>query len=109
MALDFWLRFEWQHRGSPHAHGLAWLHDSPNVEDLLSEAESVNTVAHVEATASEASNNVATGSSIHYHAGTIGHVTESETSGGTIPTAAQMEFLEYVDKKATMINPADFA
>lgn len=24
-ATDYWMRFEWQHRGSPHTHGLAWL------------------------------------------------------------------------------------
>lgn len=24
-ACDYWLRFEWQHRGSPHVHVLAWL------------------------------------------------------------------------------------
>uniref|UniRef100_A0A1X7TZG1 Helitron helicase-like domain-containing protein n=1 Tax=Amphimedon queenslandica TaxID=400682 RepID=A0A1X7TZG1_AMPQE len=30
------MRFEWQHRGSPHVHGLAWLPNAPNVEDLLS-------------------------------------------------------------------------
>ena len=29
------MRFEWQHRGSPHAHGLAWLPDTPDVEQLL--------------------------------------------------------------------------
>ena len=22
-ATDYWMRFEWQHRGSPHVHGLA--------------------------------------------------------------------------------------
>lgn len=32
-AQDYWLRFEWQHRGSPHLHGLAWL---PNVEKTFS-------------------------------------------------------------------------
>ena len=26
------LRFEWQHRGSPHVHGLAWLGDAPSIE-----------------------------------------------------------------------------
>ena len=31
-ATDYWLRFEWQHRGSPHVHGLAWLPDTPDVE-----------------------------------------------------------------------------
>ena len=33
-ATDYWLRFEWQHRGSPHVHGLAWLPDTPDVERL---------------------------------------------------------------------------
>ena len=33
---DYWLRFEWQHRGSPHVHGLAWLPGAPDVEKLLS-------------------------------------------------------------------------
>ena len=28
-ATDYWLRFEWQHRGSPHVHGLAWLPNAP--------------------------------------------------------------------------------
>ena len=35
-AADYWYRFEWQHRGSPHVHGLAWLSDAPDVERLLS-------------------------------------------------------------------------
>ena len=33
-AKDYWLRFEYQHRGSPHVHRLAWLAGSPNMEDL---------------------------------------------------------------------------
>ena len=35
-ATDYWLRFEWQHRGSPHVHGLAWLPNAPDVEHLSS-------------------------------------------------------------------------
>ena len=35
-ATDYWLRFEWQHRGSPHVHGLAWLPNAPDVECLMS-------------------------------------------------------------------------
>ena len=31
-ATDYWLRFEWQHRGSPHVHGLAWLQGAPDIE-----------------------------------------------------------------------------
>ena len=33
-ATDYWLRFEWQHRGSPHVHGLAWLPDALDVKLL---------------------------------------------------------------------------
>ena len=33
-ATDYWLRFEWQHRGSPHVHGLAWLPNTPDVDQL---------------------------------------------------------------------------
>ena len=35
---DYWLRFEWQHRGSLHVHGLAWLPGTPRVEDLTDDA-----------------------------------------------------------------------
>lgn len=38
-ATDYWMRFEWQHRGSPHVHGLAWLPNAPDVERLLSSSE----------------------------------------------------------------------
>ena len=34
-ATDCWLRFEWQHHGSPHMHGLAWLPDAPDMEKVL--------------------------------------------------------------------------
>ena len=37
-ATDYWLRFEWQHRGSPHVHGLAWLPGTPEVEQLLDDS-----------------------------------------------------------------------
>lgn len=36
-ASDYWYRFKWQHRGSPHVHGLAWLHNAPNAEQALKE------------------------------------------------------------------------
>ncbi|XP_067930922.1 uncharacterized protein [Watersipora subatra] len=29
---DYWYRFEWQHRGSLHVHGLAWLQNAPNTQ-----------------------------------------------------------------------------
>ena len=40
-ASDYWLRtcIEWQHRGSPHVHGLAWLPNAPDVEKLLSTSD----------------------------------------------------------------------
>lgn len=42
-ATDYWLRFEWQHRGSPYVHGVAWLPNAPDVEQLLK--DSVNAEA----------------------------------------------------------------
>ena len=38
-ATDYWICFEWQHRGSPHVHGLALLANAPNVEELLSSSQ----------------------------------------------------------------------
>lgn len=29
------MRFEYQHRGSLHIHGVAWLQDAPDVENML--------------------------------------------------------------------------
>lgn len=29
---DYWLHYEWQHRGSPHKHGLAWLPNAPDAQ-----------------------------------------------------------------------------
>ena len=95
------------HRGSPHVHGLAWLQDAPNVEALISEATPVNMAAHVGATTSVASANVGVGSSTDEHAGTVGDaVTGSEASADSMPTAAQREFLDYVDRMVTTVNPA---
>ena len=34
-ATDYWFRFELQHRGSPHVHGVAWFSGAPDVEKLL--------------------------------------------------------------------------
>ena len=33
------MQFEWQHRGSPHVHGLAWLLNAPDVEMIKTSAE----------------------------------------------------------------------
>ena len=38
-ATDYWLRFEWKHRGSPHVHGVAWLPNALDVTQLLASAE----------------------------------------------------------------------
>ena len=38
-ATDYWMRFEWQHRGSPHVHGVAWLPDTPDVKQLLQSSD----------------------------------------------------------------------
>ena len=44
-ASDYWFRFEWQHRGSPHVHGLAWLPDAPDVEQVHADSEETSTAA----------------------------------------------------------------
>ena len=31
--VDFWYRFEWQHRGSGHVHRFIWLENGPNIDD----------------------------------------------------------------------------
>ena len=36
-AKDYWLCFEWQHHGSPHVHGPAWLPNAPDVEQILTD------------------------------------------------------------------------
>ena len=47
-AEDYWFRFEWQDRGSPHVHCLAWLQGAPKVEELLECKEDSVTFAAVE-------------------------------------------------------------
>ena len=36
-ATDYWMHFEWQHRGSPHVHGLAWLSGAPDVKQIVAD------------------------------------------------------------------------
>ena len=43
-ATDYWMRFEWQHRGSPHVHGVAWLPNTPDVEQLLKSNDNIESV-----------------------------------------------------------------
>ena len=43
-ATDYWMRFEWQHRGSPHVHGVAWLPHAPDVEQLLKATDNLESV-----------------------------------------------------------------
>ena len=43
-ATDYCMRFEWQDRGSPHVHSLAWLPNAPDVEQLLTSADTFDTV-----------------------------------------------------------------
>ncbi|KAK3917798.1 ATP-dependent DNA helicase [Frankliniella fusca] len=37
---DFWYRYEYQHRGSIHCHGVAWFEDAPSV-DVICNADDV--------------------------------------------------------------------
>ena len=47
-AVDFWYRFEWQHRGSPHVHGIAWFADAPDVQHLLAAKDYSDLIGGVE-------------------------------------------------------------
>eukprot|EP01018_Ginkgo_biloba_P016121 Gb_08820 [translate_table: standard] len=33
-AIEFWSRYEWQHRGSSHVHGFLWLNGAPDMDKL---------------------------------------------------------------------------
>lgn len=59
-AVDYWYRFEWQHRGSPHVHGIAWFRDGPDVEKLLCTQDDVEFVDAVEEVTSYADRMVST-------------------------------------------------
>ena len=37
------MRFEWQHHGSPHVHGLAWLSGAPDVKQIVASADGADT------------------------------------------------------------------
>lgn len=43
-ATDYWMRFEWQHRGTPHVHGVAWLPGAPDVEQLVKDTGNTDAV-----------------------------------------------------------------
>ena len=47
-AVDFWYRFEWQHRGSLHVHGIAWFADAPDVQNLLAAEDYSDLIRGVE-------------------------------------------------------------
>ena len=55
-AVDFWYRFEWQHRGSPHVHGIAWFADAPDVQHLLAAEDYSDLIGGVENITSYADN-----------------------------------------------------
>ncbi len=59
-AVDYWFRFEWQHRGSPHVHGVAWFREAPDVEKLLSTKDDAEFLDAVEKILSYGDNLVST-------------------------------------------------
>ncbi|XP_012143156.1 uncharacterized protein LOC105662771 [Megachile rotundata] len=42
---DFWMRYEWQFRGSPHVHGLLWLDNAPSLTSIATMTEAEKNVA----------------------------------------------------------------
>ncbi|KAK3910005.1 LOW QUALITY PROTEIN: ATP-dependent DNA helicase [Frankliniella fusca] len=43
---DMWYRYEYQHRGSIHVHGLAWLKNAPIIKDDMTENENENVIKY---------------------------------------------------------------
>ena len=39
-AKDYWLRFEYQHRGIPYFHEVVWLQDVPDIQNILATDDS---------------------------------------------------------------------
>ncbi|XP_053204723.1 uncharacterized protein LOC128389199 [Panonychus citri] len=42
---DFWMRYEWQFRGSPHVHGLLWLENAPDLATIDSQSAADKQIA----------------------------------------------------------------
>ena len=84
-ATDYWMRFEWQHRGSPHVHGVAWLDGAPNVETVLSHIRETTTSTTDRETNTEA------------------------TSSAAANNTEKHELLEFVDRIVSTTNPAILA
>ena len=59
-ATDYWFRFEWQHCGSPHIHGIAWFPNAPDMEKLLATDDDSDLIAVVEDITSYADDVVST-------------------------------------------------
>ena len=59
-AVDYWYRFEWQHRGSPHVHGIAWFAGAPDVQQLLAAEDYADLLTGVEDIVSYADSIVST-------------------------------------------------
>ena len=51
-ANDYWLRFEYQHRGSPHVHGIAWLQNAPDVQSVLTTENTDELISYIDKTVS---------------------------------------------------------
>ena len=51
-ATDYWMRFEWQHWGSPCVHGVAWLEGASNMETVLSQMRETTTSTIIDEEAS---------------------------------------------------------
>ena len=84
-ATDYWMRFEWQHRGSPHVHGVAWLESAPNVSTILAQIKETTTAD------GEAS---------------TGATSQAPNSADRQP---EHELLEFVDRIVYTTNPAILA
>ena len=66
-VVDYWYRYEWQWRGSPHVHGLLWLKDAPATDEIdsLNEEQRASIVTYFDSICSATNPGVSSSSYIH--------------------------------------------
>ena len=100
-AVDFWYRFEWQHRGSPHVHGIAWFADAPDVQHLLAAEDYSDLIGGVENVTSYADSIVST---INPAISMDGSNTENAPLPQTKPHVCNKPYSEVEDIKMDLIE-----
>lgn len=49
---DYWVRYEYQHRGSLHIHSVAWIQDAPHMQNVLVTDDLLMLIKYIDRTVS---------------------------------------------------------